>query len=191
MYHIPWANASGMRARHNGSAGLQLVPKPTTSRPVSHFADFLWPAMLVPSPYARCISLQERAVLMPGTMVGCLALLAVMSTVGIVRLAAPPKRSAAWNDEARPQRPLSPAERRRWRIGWVLSTLPLFGLAVTEWRYLRTDGRVSVPASAPLLDRMIWILTVVGILGEFAGICVYATRQAREAHSRPRDSTGA
>lgn len=56
---------------------------------------------------------------------------------------------------------------------------------------MTTGGYVSVPASAPLIDHMIWILTVAGIIGEFAVICVYATRQAREARSRPGDSSSA
>ena len=123
---------------------------------------------------------------MPGTIVACLGLLALFCMVGMATRAAPPKRSAAWSEE----RPISPSERKLWRISWVLSTLPMFGLAVTEWRYTK-GGYVSVPTTAPLIDHMIWILTVVGIIGESAAICVYATRQVREDRSRRGDSTGA
>jgi hypothetical protein len=38
---------------------------------------------------------------------------------------------------------------------------------------------------------MIWILTVVGIIGEVAAIGVYVTRQGRADRSRRGDSTGA
>lgn len=61
---------------------------------------------------------------------------------------------------------------------------------MTDWRYMK-GGDVSVPASAPLIDHIIWILTVVGIIGEFAVICLYVTRQVRQDRSRPEDSTGA
>lgn len=142
--------------------------------------------MLVRSPYSNCISLLEGAVLLPGTIVACLDMLALISMVGMASRAAPPKRSAAWSEE----RPISPSERSRWRVGWVLSTLPILGLAVTDWRYMK-GGDVSVPASAPLIDHIIWILTVVGIIGEFAVICLYVTRQVRQDRSRPEDSTGA
>ena len=150
--------------------------------------------MLVRGPYARCISLQEGAALVPPQLVAGLGMLSLMSMVGMFCLAFEPfhpRRFAAWSEDTSPQRPISPAERRLWRLGWVLSTLLCFGLAVTEWRYMTTRGYVSVPANSPLIDHMIWILTVVGIIGEFAVICVYATRQGRADRSRRGDSSSA
>ncbi len=124
------------------------------------------------------------------TGVGLLFMLSMISTVWIAQRVARPERSVVWSEDASPQRPISPTEKRLWLVGWAISGLASFGLAVTEWKY--TKGQyVSVPASASLIDQIIWSASLVGIIGVFVAICLYSARQVPENRSRRGDSSGA
>lgn len=74
-------------------------------------------------------------------------------------------RSAPANDDARP--PLnSPRGRQVWRILFTLAGLGFIGFGLTVLRY--SDGHyVSVPATAPLIDQVIFALSIVCMLGSF------------------------
>jgi hypothetical protein len=61
----------------------------------------------------------------------------------------------------------SPAVMRLWLIGWAMGGLALVCLGVITVRYAK-GLYVSVPASAPLIDRVLWVLVPVGGGGFFA-----------------------
>jgi hypothetical protein len=86
-----------------------------------------------------------------------------------------------------PPQPVTPAEQGLWNIGWVVMGLGVFCLGMTTLRYSRGQF-IVVPASAPLVDHIIWGLFFVCFLGGFAvmgtGLWI------RRLHARRRISNG-
>jgi hypothetical protein len=124
------------------------------------------------------------------TIEGVFFLLGGLGSAGIgigVRLS-PPDNFELGQREAHQQQRWSQIGMWLWRIGWTLWGLGFVCLGLATVRDLH--GRyITVPASAPLFDRMTWVLLQVGIYGGFAALVLWmAVRSAQRKRLRREGS---
>lgn len=99
-------------------------------------------------------------------------------------------RSAATEEDAPPTLLSSPRGRLLWRAFFTIMGLGWVGFGVIALRYTRGQY-VSVPAAAPLLDQVIWIVSLVCLNGSFAMGVVWTlveTAQKQKRHARHEDA---
>jgi hypothetical protein len=104
--------------------------------------------------------------------------------LGVLR----PDRFPSPRNTGDPQQPVTLAEWGFWLMGWAMVTLGFVCNGVTVLHY--SKGRyVVVPASAPLMDQIIWDLFFVGF---FVGVALLVTgsvvRQVRDKRNERRPS---
>ena len=71
----------------------------------------------------------------------------------------------------------TPLEARSWFLVWALVGLGFIGFGVSVLRHAQGDY-VVVPATAPLLDRVIWVGSFVGIFGGTAAVLIWMAMES-------------
>jgi hypothetical protein len=106
---------------------------------------------------------------------------------GISRVRA--NRSPVPDGDEQVRRPMSLTEIWLWLTASVIGGVGLLLLGLTTLRYAKGQY-IVVPASAPLIDRVMWILAIVFMCGNFALLYALAwVRRAHERHSPRADSS--
>jgi hypothetical protein len=89
---------------------------------------------------------------------------------------------------------------RKWSqslmlIGWTTMGLGFVGYGLTMLRYPTTGRDLLVPASAPLVVHVLWVLVLVSVGGGWAMLLVsgllfntYRSRRDRRHREKPRDA---
>jgi hypothetical protein len=84
-------------------------------------------------------------------------------------------------------RSMTPTEARVWLLLWTVMGLSLVGQAVTIMRHTQRNY-VVIPASAPFIDRAIWVVSWVCLGGGFCVLVAWSlivlARARREWRSR-------
>ncbi len=132
----------------------------------------------MPSPWPLCAGLFSILI---GLLAGWLAVFYPRTYGRTIAVAGSPRSRSS----------MTPTEARVWLILWTVMGLSLVGIGVTTMRH--TQGNyVVVPASAPFIDRAIWVASNVCLFG---GVCVLVAwaltvpaRARRERRSRRQHS---
>lgn len=82
-------------------------------------------------------------------------------------------RSAVYSRDGHLQPRWAPTERRLWLIGWTTMGLGFVCLGVTVLRHSKGQ-HIVIPASAPLIDRVIWGLFWICLVGGWTMLFVSA-----------------
>ena len=127
-------------------------------------------------------------------LIACIVLIVVALGAGWVGLFVP--RIFGLSDPAsgdQRARRWTPTEARSWFFVWAMIGLGLAGFGVSVLRH--AQGRyVIVPANAPLIDRVIWVGSFVGIFGGLAALLTWMLMESvvqmrvRARRQHPGDS---
>jgi hypothetical protein len=83
---------------------------------------------------------------------------------------------------------ISPIEARLWLTAWLIGGTGFFCIGLTALRHTR-DHLIAVPASAPLVDQVIWYVGIACAPGFFAlMLCWMAVGASREKRARQEGS---
>jgi hypothetical protein len=124
---------------------------------------------------------------MPPSVGDIVILLVGLVSVWLGIFGAHANRTAASSRDEHLHQRWSPAEVRLWLIGWAMGGLGFVCLGVSTLRYAK-GPYVSVPASAPVIDKVVWVLAQVGAAGCFVTLFAWMMlRPRQERRSHPED----
>jgi hypothetical protein len=107
---------------------------------------------------------------------------------GWAGLMAPRQRAVAPEGDEPPVRHWSTTETRLSLVAGTMMGIGFVALGVSTWRYSK-GSYIEVPASAPLIDHVIWALTFAGFIGGFAVMYAWAmVHSFEEKRARQNDA---